>query len=123
MHVIETGDIYLSVLFSGAVDQMQLFRALKEIFMHPEYPFKNSMWVFEGCECDFSSISMFDLLQMVRAYYPKEATRKKTAIVTSTSLHHAMAQLFCQEAGQLTLTFTLKAFMNRAEATVWLLEE
>ncbi|RXK89169.1 hypothetical protein EST62_01105 [Chlorobaculum sp. 24CR] len=66
---------------------------------------------------------MFDLLQMVRAYYPKEATRKKTAIVTSTSLHHAMAQLFCQEAGQLTLTFTLKAFMNRAEATVWLLEE
>jgi hypothetical protein len=123
MHVIETGDSYLSVLFSGVVDQMQLFRALKEIFMHPEYPFKNSMWVFEGCESDFSNISMFDLLQMVRAYYPKEARRKKTAIVTSTSLHHAMAQLFCQEAGQLTLAFTLKAFMNRSEAAAWLLEE
>lgn len=122
MHVIETGDRCLSVIFSGAVDQMQLFGALKEIFMHPEYPVKNSMWVFEGCECDFSSISMFDLLQMIRVYYPKEATRKKTAIVTSTSTHHAMAQLFCEEAGQLTLAFTLKAFMNRAEATAWLLE-
>lgn len=90
--------------------------------MHPEYPYKNSVWVFEGCECDFSSISLSDLLQMVRAYYPKEATRTKTAIVTSTSLHHAMAQLFCQEAEQLTLVFTLKAFMDRSEAINWLLE-
>jgi len=122
MHVIETGPQILSVIFSGAVDQVQLFRALKEIFMHPEYPFKNSMWVFEGCECDFSNISMFDLLQMVRAYYPKEATRTKTALVTSTSMHHAMAQLFCQESEQLKLAFTLKAFTDRSAATAWLLD-
>jgi hypothetical protein len=122
MHVIETGPYSLSVIFEGAVDQEQLFRALKDIFMHPDYPSRNSMWVFEGCECDFSSISLFELLQMVRAYYPREATRKKTAIVTSTRLHHAMAELFCEEAESLALAFTLKAFMDRAEAEAWLLK-
>jgi hypothetical protein len=120
MHVIESGPRYLSVIFSGAVDQAQLFKALMEIFRHPEYPDKNSMWIFEGCECDFSNISMFDMLQMVRAYYPKETTRTKTAVVTSTSMHHAMAQLFCQEADQIPLSFTLRAFMNRSEAVEWL---
>jgi len=120
MHVIESGARYISVIFSGAVDQEQLFRALRDIFIHPEYPFKNSMWVFEGCECDFSNISMFELLQMVRAYYPKKATRAKTAIVTSTSMHHAMAQLFCEDADDLALAFTMKAFMDRSEAIAWL---
>jgi hypothetical protein len=122
MHVIEAEPRCLSVIFQGAVDQEQLFRALRDIFMHPDYPSRNSMWVFEGCECDFSSISLLELLQMVRAYYPREATRKKTAIVTSTRLHHAMAQLFCEEAESLALAFTLKAFMNRSEAEAWLLE-
>jgi hypothetical protein len=121
MHVIESSPGWLSVIFSGAVAQEQLFRALREMFMHPEYPDKNSMWVFDGCECDFSSISLTDLLHMVKAYYPKEATRTKTAIVTSTSMHHAMAQLFCQEAEQLAFAFTLKAFMDRDEAITWLL--
>jgi hypothetical protein len=121
-HIIESNPGYLGVIFTGSVDQLQLFQTLKEIFMHPEYPVKNSIWVFEGCECDFSSISMFDLLQMVRAYYPREATRKKTAIVTSTSTHHAMAQLFCQEAEQLTFAFTLRAFTDRPEAEAWLME-
>jgi hypothetical protein len=120
MHVIELEPRYLSVIFAGAVDQKQLFQALRDIFMHPEYPFKNSMWVFEGCECDFSNISMFELLQFVKAYYPKKATRTKTAVVTSTSLHHAMAQLFCEEAGDLALAFTMKAFMDRSEAIAWL---
>jgi hypothetical protein len=120
MHVIETGTSYLSVIFAGSVDQKQLFQALRDIFMHPEYPYKNSIWGFEGCECDFSNISMFDLLQLIKAYYPKNATRKKTAVVTSTSLHHAMAQLFCEEAGNLALAFTMKAFMDRAEAIEWL---
>jgi hypothetical protein len=123
MHVVESYPDYLGVIFTGAVDQDQLFLALKDIFMHPEYPCKNSIWVFEGCECDFSNISMFELLQLVRAYYPREATRKKTAIVTSTSLHHAMAQLFCQEAEQLALSFTLEAFMVRAEAEEWMREK
>jgi hypothetical protein len=122
MHVIETSSHYIGVIFTGTVDQDQLFRALRDIFMHPEYPDKNSIWVFEGCECDFSSISMFDLLQMVRAYYPKDATRKKTAIVTSTSTHYAMAQLFCQESEELALAFTLRAFMDRAEADAWLMD-
>lgn len=120
MHVIETGASYLSLIFAGAVDQQQLFQGLRDIFKHPEYPFRNSMWVFEGCECDFSNISMFELLQLVKGYYPKKATRTKTAVLTSTSLHHAMAQLFCEEAGDLALAFTMKSFMDRTEAIAWL---
>jgi hypothetical protein len=122
MHAIENTSGYLSVIFSGSVEQDHLFQALREIFMHPEYPVKNSVWVFEGCECDFSNISMFELLRIVKAYYPREATRKKTAIVTSTSLHHAMAQIFCREAEHSTLEFTLQAFTNRMDAEAWLME-
>ncbi|NTU52637.1 MAG: hypothetical protein HGA97_02835 [Chlorobiaceae bacterium] len=123
MHVIEDTGQYLRVLLSGSVDQSQLFEALKEIFLHPEYPHKNSVWVFdEGCECDFSSLSMFDLIRLVKAYYPRDATRKKTAIVTSTSTHYAMAHLLCEEARQERLLFSIHTFMDRAEAEKWLLE-
>jgi len=122
MHVIDNASGYLSVIFSGSVDQGHLFQALKEIFMHPEYPVKNSVWVFEGCECDFSNISMFELLRMVKAYYPREATRKKTAIVTSTSLHHAMAQLFWI-SGRASETESLRISLSLAgllfSATSW----
>lgn len=122
MHTIEYTGGYLGVVFSGAVDQTQLFQALKEIFLHPEYPYTNSMWVFSGCECDFSNLCLLDLVRMIKAYYPLEATRKKTAIVTSSSTHHAMAQILCDEAWQEQLSFSLRAFLNRAEAETWLME-
>jgi hypothetical protein len=31
-----------------------------------------------------------------------------------------MARLFCKEAGDLVLAFTMKAFMDRSEAIAWL---
>jgi hypothetical protein len=123
MHTIEdTGD-YLCVLFSGAVDQSRLFEALKEVFLHPDYPHKNSMWVFTGCECDFSNLCLLDLVTMIKAYYPRDATRKKTAIVTSSSTHYAMAQMLCDEARKEQLSFTLCAFFDREMAEIWLVEE
>lgn len=122
MHVIENTQSYLSVVFVGAVDQDQLFKALRALLLHPDYPHKNSVWVFEGCECEFSNIIMFDLVQIIKAYYPREATRNKTAIVTSTSMHNAMATLLCEEAELAMLPFSMRAFMNRAEAQDWLLE-
>ncbi|MBN1929920.1 MAG: hypothetical protein JW764_10310 [Chlorobiaceae bacterium] len=122
MHVIENNSSHLCVNFKGSVDQEQLFQALKEIFLHPEYPHKNSIWMFDGCECDFSSISLFDLMEMIKAYYPREATRTKTAIVTSTGTHHAMAKLFCEEAGQEIRRFAMQAFMNHDAAAVWVTE-
>lgn len=122
MHVIENAQFYLSVVFEGAVDQDQLFKALRTLLLHPDYPYKNTIWVFEGCECEFSNISMFDLVQIIKAYYPREATRKKSAIVTSTSMHNAMAQLLCEEAELAMLPFSIRAFMNRAQAQDWLLE-
>jgi hypothetical protein len=123
MHIIENTGRYLCAIFKGSVEQEQLFLALKEIFMHPDYPHKNSMWIFEGCECDFSSISMMDMLQMIKTFYPREATRKKTAIVTSTATHHAMAKIFCEDAGNEAFMFTLRAFMDRSEAEAWLMEK
>jgi len=122
MHVIENHSSFLCVNFQGSVDQEQLFKALREIFLHPEYPHKNSIWMFEGCECDFSNISLYDLFEMIKAYYPRKATRTKTAIVTSTGTHHAMAQLFCEEAGHQALVFSMRAFLDRAEAESWVIE-
>lgn len=122
MYIIETGKSSLKVLFSGSVDHDQLFNALRDIFMHPDYPYRNSVWLFEGCECDFSNICMFDLVQMIKTYYPRKATRKKTAIVTSTSMHYAMAQLLCEEAELAMLPYSLRAFMNQDEAEGWLIE-
>jgi len=123
MHVIENHSSFLCVNFKGSVDQEQLFKALRGIFLHPEYPHKNSIWMFDGCECDFSNISLYDLFEMIKAYYPREATRTKTAIVTSTRTHHAMAQLFCEEAGHQPLFFSVRAFMDRAEAESWVIEK
>jgi hypothetical protein len=123
MFVIENTSSYLCVDFKGSVDQEQLFQALKEIFLHPEYPHKNSIWVFEECECDFSNISLFDLMTMIKAYYPRKATRTKTALVTSTGTHHAIAKFFCEEAVQEMRLFAMRAFQTRNEAAAWVSEK
>ncbi len=121
MHVIQNDKHILRVILSGKLDQNSLFDAQKELMLHPEYPHKNSLWKFDKeFVCDFSSQGMADLISRIKLFYPADATKQKAALLASSSMHYAILQLFCEDAGKEGLPFKFKAFQNQEKAETWL---
>lgn len=120
MYTIEINNAYICVLFSGKVNDHELLTAFKEEVSLPEYHLMNDLWQFDGCECNFSHSSFNDLISYISTKYPRNATRMKTAIVTSSFLHLALGELFRDEADK--LSYSIRIFQDLSKADAWLRE-
>lgn len=120
MYTIEKTGSYIRVVFSGMVNDDDLLDALKDELALPDYREKNALWIFDGCECDFSHSIFDDLVRYIRKNYPENATRMKTALLTSNNLHNALAELFRDQAED--LTYSIRIFQDPSEADTWLTE-
>ena len=120
MYAIENTDSHIRVDFSGKVYNDDLINAFREEVALPDYRVKNDLWIFDGCECDFSLSSFDGLISYISGNYPPDATRKKTAIITSNYLHNALGQLFCSDAD--ILPYSVRIFQDHSEAAAWLAE-
>ncbi|NTW51696.1 MAG: hypothetical protein HGB22_03830 [Chlorobiaceae bacterium] len=118
MYTIENAGSYIRVVFSGRVNDDDLLNAFKDEVALPDYREKNALWVFDGCECDFSHSCYEELTRYISTYYPRNATRLKTAILTSNNLHQALAELFLGQAEE--LTYSIRIFQEQSEADAWL---
>ncbi|NTU58744.1 MAG: hypothetical protein HGB00_07470 [Chlorobiaceae bacterium] len=96
-----------------------LLGAFREKASLADYPVKNDLWVFVGCECDFSHSGIKPLVSFIRTHYPLKATRAKTAMLTADYLHNAMGVMFSSEAER--LPYPIRIFQDFSEATAWLL--
>jgi hypothetical protein len=121
MHSIQSDKDVIRVFLFGKIDAQSLYDAQTELMLHPDYPFKNSLWVFdEGVECNFSNLSFLDLISRIKLCYPISATKEKAAFIGFSNTLFAMMQFFCSEAEHEGLPFKLKAFRNHAQAEAWL---
>ncbi|HWQ26274.1 MAG TPA: hypothetical protein VN367_05760 [Chlorobaculum sp.] len=120
MYAIENTDSHIRVDFSGKVYNDDLLNAFREEVALPDYRAKNDLWIFDGCECDFSLSSFDELVSYISGNYPRNATRMKTAILTSNYLHNALGQLFCADAD--ILPYSVRIFQDYSEAAAWLAE-
>jgi hypothetical protein len=120
MYAVENTDSFIRVVFSGKVDYDDLLDAFNEEVSLPDYREKNALWIFDGCECNFSHSSFDELIHYISAHYPRNATRKKTAILTSNYLHNALGQIFCADAG--ILPYSFKIFLDYSGAVAWITE-
>jgi hypothetical protein len=121
MHAINNEQGFIRVILSGRLDQQSLVDAQKELMLHPEYPFKNSLWIFEeDFECHFSNDGMIDLIKQIKTYFPIGATKDKAALCAKSNTHYAIMQLFCEEADGENLPFEIRAFQNCRQAEAWL---
>ncbi|HWR01027.1 MAG TPA: hypothetical protein VN371_04120 [Chlorobaculum sp.] len=121
MHTIHNDPHFLRISITGKVDQQSLYAAQRELMLHPDYPYMNSLWVFDAaCECNFSSLIMFEMITRIKSFFPKHGTKKKTAIITSTNTFYSFVKLFCDEAELEGIPFTIKPFRTLHDAELWL---
>lgn len=121
MHSVQNDPDYLLVSVTDKVDQQSLYEAQSDLMLHPEYPHKNSLWVFdEGCVCDFSSLGMFEMLGRIKTFFPIHGTKEKAAMFAKNFTFYSMVKLFCEEAEQEGIPFTMKPFRKFDDAKSWL---
>ncbi len=121
MHTIHNDPHFLRISVTGKVDQQSLYDAQKELMLHPDYPYKNSLWVFDAaCECKFSSLIMYEMLSRIKSFFPLDGIKKKAAIIALTNTFYSFVKLFCDEAEHEGIPFTIKPFRSLNEAEVWL---
>ncbi len=118
MFIIEEHLPFIRVTFSGDVDAHQLYLAVDKVKTLESYRDKNDLWIFRDCSTSFSHSSLMGLVTAIGQDYPASAGRTKTAIVATSGLLTALAELFRQAA--LDLPYTIRIFNNPSSAEAWL---
>jgi hypothetical protein len=123
MHELHNDPHFLRLFLHGEVGLQGLYDAQKELMLHPAYPHKNSLWVFdEEFKCEFSHTGMFGIIDRTKIFFPIGATKEKGALLSSGRLHYAFFKLFCEEAELESFPFKVMPFMSYDEAERWLKE-
>ncbi|MBN1929664.1 MAG: hypothetical protein JW764_09005 [Chlorobiaceae bacterium] len=111
----------LEVKITGTVDQKALYKIQQTLMLHPAYPYKNSLWVFdEGFVCDFSNLDMFEAVNRIKTYFPVGAKKEKGALLASTGFQYGLFKIFCEEADRERIPFKMRAFRSYRDAKAWL---
>lgn len=124
MYEVQEEPYYLQVSITGDVDNQALYEAHTALMQHPQYPYKNSLWVFDTeFVCGFSNIDMFEMVSRIKTFYPVGGTKEKCALLASNNFHYAFLKLFSEEAEREGVPFLVKPFRSFLEAKAWLMTE
>jgi len=121
MYSVHRDKDLIQVFVYGNLDETELFDAQMNLMLQPDYPHKNSIWIFdETFECDYSEPKAIALIEQIKRYYPPGATKEKAALLTKSSKHYPMMQSFSEKAKEEGVAFTFKAFQKYKQAMDWL---
>lgn len=109
---------YPVLAFSGEVDDLQLHEALRSVTERPEFIRKNDLWIFEDCISNFSLTVFPELIRIIRNRHQGAQGTTRTALVTRSGFHNALAELFIEEARQ--LPHLIQSFFDLDAASAWL---
>jgi hypothetical protein len=112
---------YILARINGQVTFPELFDLCFRVTTNESYHCTNDLWFFDDCYFAFSADQLRTLAESIRSHYPKEATRNKTAIVTSSGLAEGMASIWSQMAA--VLPYETRTFRSVSEAKGWILGE
>ena len=119
MYKIHTFQNHLLVKFEEDFD----CNAIKAIIHHetrmPEYERMNDIWLIEKHHALVSLGDLETLVQDFRCRCPRNAIRRKTALVAELGLTEAILQLWVKEAKN-RVPFDMQIFHTLEEAEVWL---
>lgn len=117
MYQISTQGTYIKVELKVEADFQILSEVIETVINHPQYPQCNDIWIFgnEGVSLKFEHLDQ--ITDLIARLYPPDATRNKTAIVTSPGLTAAFAELWAGSAGK--LPYEVKIFSGLIAAEKW----
>ena len=111
---------YIHIIVTGVVEQASLLDAMSEVFQHPDYHFKHSLWDFSNATgLGLNMGDMKELVGILKLVKTKDKTfANKVALLIPDHLHQAMATLFISLAK--LLPFEYKVFQTRDAAILFL---
>ena len=107
---------YIQIVVTGVVEKATLLEAMSEVFRHPDYNFKHSLWNFSNAtSLGLSIVDMKELVGILKLFKIKDKTfANKVALLIPNHLHQAMATIFVSLSK--LLPFEYKIFQTREAA-------
>jgi hypothetical protein len=103
----------------GVITTQTLFKAVFELLAREDYPSTNLIFQFETDSFTLSYGDLTTLTEAIRARYPEKATREKTAVVASSGLGRALAQVWADMIR--TFPHEVRIFPSFPDAEAWIL--
>lgn len=118
MHTIIKESGYLHVTLEGMATYQAFKDAIEEELARDDYLHMNDIWQFDNCILSVAHNQFHNIVSDIFQLYPQQATRTKTAIVTSSGVSRALV-LFWTEIAE-SLPYEIQSFMSLDEAKVWI---
>ncbi len=111
--------VYILILVSGVVDKKRILAAMSELFTHPDYHSKHSMWDFSGASMGLSIGDLGEIAGVLKLFKPqKKNFANRVALVVPMIMEMGMAKVFLSISK--LLPFDYKVFENREQALPFL---
>jgi len=111
---------YILVEPKAGTDLREIQQGVARLFYVKGIPEQNRVWIFREGPQNLSSDDLKRLKSLVKAYYPADASIRKTAIVVGSDQQKSLAESFIKIAGDLPQEF--KVFSKLADAEHWVKE-
>ena len=111
---------YILIEPKEGADYREIQQGLARLYFVEGMPEQNRVWIFREDAQNLSSDDLNRLKNMVRDYYPADASIRKTAIVVKSDRQAAVAESFVKITEDLPQEF--KVFSNLADAEAWVKE-
>jgi hypothetical protein len=119
MYSISICENYLLVTFKADFDDNCVRVVIHHETQMPEYVRMNDIWLIDNHRALISMDEVDSLATEFRCMCPRNATRKKTAIVVNPGLTEAFAKIWVGKSEK-RVPFELKIFHTLKEAEEWL---
>lgn len=120
MYAVKEFDDYLTVEFDSHPSLMELETAIAEEFNHSRYASMNDIWIFNENLPDIDLDQFPEMESLILMLFPQKATHSKTALVISSGLGRAFAELWKSST---TLPYQIEVFTSLRKAKAWVAPE
>ena len=111
---------YILIEPKAGIGFREIQQGLARLYFIEGMPEQNRIWIFREGPQNLAKEDLSRLKNMVRDYYPADASIRKTALVVQSERQAAVAESFIKIAVDLPQQF--KVFTNLAHAEAWVKE-
>ncbi len=122
-HVLDNSHpLYIQLNIFGTLDKPSLLSAMSEVFQHPDYMNKHSLWNFTQATMGLSIEDLNEIVGVLSLFKPQQKNfANKVALVVPTIMELSMAKIFVSLSK--FLPFSYKIFKTKEDAKAFLIND
>ncbi len=111
--------LYILITISGVVDKKGVITAMSELFTHPDFQSKHTMWDFTRASMGLSIGDLREIIGILKLFKPpRKNFANRVALVVPMRMEMNMAKIFLSISK--LLPFDYKVFENREQTLPFL---